>query len=68
MAVMALTFAFTHPESIVRVLLYLPSYALTYTTRQDETTPLHELFLAAEGIVFAMVIGSFACYHIYLIS
>ncbi|KIK01889.1 hypothetical protein K443DRAFT_97841 [Laccaria amethystina LaAM-08-1] len=33
-----------------------------------EFTPVHELGLAFAGIVFSLVIGSFACYHLYLIS
>ncbi|KAF8644686.1 hypothetical protein AX16_008346 [Volvariella volvacea WC 439] len=33
----------------------------------NEVTPIHQLFLSAMGCVFALVIGSFFCYHVYLI-
>ena len=35
---------------------------------QDEHTPVHAMFVAFYGIVITMVIGSFCCYHLYLIS
>ncbi|KDR82861.1 hypothetical protein GALMADRAFT_57084 [Galerina marginata CBS 339.88] len=33
----------------------------------NEFTPVHELVLAFTGGVFSLIVGSFACYHIYLI-
>jgi len=38
------------------------------TSVPDDTTPIHELLLIAAGLVFALVVGSFTIYHIYLIS
>ncbi|KAH0585932.1 hypothetical protein H2248_007219 [Termitomyces sp. 'cryptogamus'] len=35
---------------------------------QDVNTPIHELFLAALGVIFSMVIGPFLGYHVYLVS
>jgi palmitoyltransferase len=29
--------------------------------------PLHALFLAFYAVVFALVMGSFYCYHLYLV-
>ncbi|KZT27453.1 zf-DHHC-domain-containing protein [Neolentinus lepideus HHB14362 ss-1] len=43
-------------------------YAFTNPFEMDDRTPLHMLFLFAEGFVFSFVIGSFLVYHIYLIS
>ncbi|OBZ71210.1 Palmitoyltransferase PFA3 [Grifola frondosa] len=43
-------------------------YAFTNPLSIDETTPLHEMFLAFYGVVISMVIGSFLGYHIYLIT
>ncbi|EIN13020.1 zf-DHHC-domain-containing protein [Punctularia strigosozonata HHB-11173 SS5] len=43
-------------------------FAFTHYESIDETTPLHELFLAAEGLIFAMVVGSFVAYHLYLVT
>ncbi|TRM70305.1 DHHC palmitoyltransferase-domain-containing protein [Schizophyllum amplum] len=34
----------------------------------DDITPIHEISLAFYGIVITIVIGSFLCYHLYLIS
>ncbi|KIJ62536.1 hypothetical protein HYDPIDRAFT_182622 [Hydnomerulius pinastri MD-312] len=34
----------------------------------DQATPVHELFLTAAGVIFALVVGSFTIYHMYLIS
>ncbi|KAH7885434.1 DHHC palmitoyltransferase-domain-containing protein [Phlebopus sp. FC_14] len=34
----------------------------------DQTTPIHELFLTAAGMIFGVVVGSFTVYHMYLIS
>jgi palmitoyltransferase len=38
------------------------------TSVPDETTPIHELLLTAAGSIFAIVVGSFTIYHMYLIS
>jgi hypothetical protein len=35
---------------------------------QDQATPVHELLLAAAGVIFTLVVGSFLVYHIYLIT
>lgn len=35
---------------------------------QDESTPVHELLLAAAGVIFTLVVGSFLVYHVYLIT
>ncbi|RDB14738.1 Palmitoyltransferase PFA3 [Hypsizygus marmoreus] len=37
-----------------------------YTVNAD--TPIHELFLAAAGLIFSLVVGSFFLYHVYLVS
>ncbi|KAG2039499.1 DHHC palmitoyltransferase-domain-containing protein [Suillus americanus] len=34
----------------------------------DQATPVHELLLAAAGVIFTLVVGSFLVYHIYLIT
>ncbi|KAG9315944.1 DHHC palmitoyltransferase-domain-containing protein [Chiua virens] len=38
------------------------------TSVPDDTTPIHELLLTAAGFIFAIVVGSFTIYHMYLIS
>ncbi|EPQ50961.1 zf-DHHC-domain-containing protein [Gloeophyllum trabeum ATCC 11539] len=43
-------------------------FAFTHPLDVDEKTPIHELFIFAEGFVFSLVIGSFLIYHIYLVS
>ncbi|KAF8120586.1 DHHC palmitoyltransferase-domain-containing protein [Boletus edulis] len=40
----------------------------TLQLRLDDATPVHELLLTAAGLVFAIVVGSFTIYHMYLIS
>ncbi|PFH53308.1 hypothetical protein AMATHDRAFT_55144 [Amanita thiersii Skay4041] len=49
----------------------MSAYALWYSFSNpydvDVYTPIHEMCLALAGIVFALVIGSFFSYHIYLI-
>ncbi|TFY55645.1 hypothetical protein EVG20_g9244 [Dentipellis fragilis] len=46
--------------------------ALTFAFRNplsiDELTPVHELFLSFYCLVFAIVIGPFFVYHLYLVS
>jgi len=42
-------------------------YAFRNPFTINEFTPVHEIILAFTGGVFALIIGSFACYHIYLI-
>ena len=37
-------------------------------SRQDETTPVHELGIGFSGLVITAVVGSFLVYHLYLIS
>lgn len=44
------------------------TFAFQHPLSIDEVTPVHELFLAAYGLIFAFVIGSFLCYHIYLVA
>ena len=34
---------------------------------QNEMTPVHMLLLSFAGCAFALVLGSFLCYHIYLV-
>ncbi|KAG1742297.1 uncharacterized protein EDB91DRAFT_305286 [Suillus paluster] len=34
----------------------------------DQSTPVHELLLAAAGVIFTLVVGSFWVYHVYLIT
>ncbi|ETW81424.1 hypothetical protein HETIRDRAFT_318448 [Heterobasidion irregulare TC 32-1] len=43
------------------------SFAFRNPLAIDPVTPVNELFLAFAGVVFTMVIGSFFCYHIYLV-
>jgi len=43
-------------------------YAFNNPFGVDPTTPLHELFLGFYGMIIALVIGSFFCYHLYLVS
>jgi hypothetical protein len=43
-------------------------YAFNNPYSLNPSTPVHEMFLAFDGLVFVMVIGSFSGYHIYLIS
>ncbi|KAF8550808.1 zf-DHHC-domain-containing protein [Imleria badia] len=38
------------------------------TSVPDDATPIHELLLTAAGFIFAVVVGSFTIYHVYLIS
>ena len=35
---------------------------------QDETTAVNALLLAVTGIIFAITIGSFFGYHVYLVT
>ncbi|KAJ3570099.1 hypothetical protein NP233_g4624 [Leucocoprinus birnbaumii] len=43
-------------------------YAFNNPLAVNEYTPIHEMALAFAGAVFTLVIGSFLCYHLYLIS
>ncbi|KAF9533080.1 DHHC palmitoyltransferase-domain-containing protein [Crepidotus variabilis] len=43
-------------------------YSFNHPFVVNEVTPIHELVLMFYGAVFALIVGSFACYHIYLIS
>ncbi|KIK69775.1 hypothetical protein GYMLUDRAFT_150783 [Collybiopsis luxurians FD-317 M1] len=43
-------------------------YAFNNPYAVDEMTPVHEILLTFAGIAFALVIGSFFSYHIYLVS
>ncbi|KXN88085.1 Palmitoyltransferase PFA3 [Leucoagaricus sp. SymC.cos] len=43
-------------------------YAFNNPYAVNEFTPVHELGLTAAGLIFTLVIGSFLCYHLYLIS
>ncbi|KAF9464119.1 DHHC palmitoyltransferase-domain-containing protein [Collybia nuda] len=43
-------------------------YAFHNPFTVNEATPIQELILAFIGIIFTLVIGSFLCYHFYLIS
>jgi len=43
-------------------------YSFHHPFEVSETTPVHELILAAYGVVFSIVIGPFAAYHYYLIT
>ena len=38
-----------------------------FCNKQDELMPLHGIFLTFYALVFALVIGSFYCYHLYLV-
>jgi palmitoyltransferase ZDHHC2/15/20 len=66
-----LVFAFSHPLAIVRSSpLPLPAnkpLAETNLDVQNEITPVHMLLLSFAGCAFALVIGSFLIYHIYLV-
>lgn len=44
------------------------SYAFQNPYNIDDSTPIHELILAFTGLIVTFVVGSFLCYHIYLIS
>ncbi|KZT64248.1 zf-DHHC-domain-containing protein [Daedalea quercina L-15889] len=41
-------------------------FAFTNPLAIDESTPLHDIYLAFYGIIMALVFGSFWMYHIYL--
>jgi palmitoyltransferase len=41
-------------------------YAFSNPYGVSEVTPVHELFLACTGIIFAAIVGSFFGYHVYL--
>jgi len=43
-------------------------YAFNNPYAIDESTPVHEIILTFAGITFALVIGSFFIYHLYLVS
>ncbi|KAF9562589.1 zf-DHHC-domain-containing protein [Agrocybe pediades] len=43
-------------------------YAFSHPFVVNELTPVHEIGLAFAGAIFSLLIGSFAGYHIYLIS
>lgn len=68
--------AFVHFLTCISILaLYIAAVAIdaiVYSFSNpyvvDEITPVHELVLAAYGLIFAMVITPFAGYHFYLIS
>ncbi|KAL1719204.1 DHHC palmitoyltransferase-domain-containing protein [Schizophyllum commune] len=68
--------AFVHFLTTVTLLaMYITvicSRALLFAFRNpyavDDTTPIHEITLAFYGAVITIVIGSFLCYHLYLIS
>ncbi|KAF9061450.1 DHHC palmitoyltransferase-domain-containing protein [Rhodocollybia butyracea] len=43
-------------------------YAFNNPYSIDESTPIHEILLTFAGVTFALVIGSFFIYHVYLVS
>ncbi|KAF7364839.1 Palmitoyltransferase [Mycena venus] len=50
------------------VMFTAPSHiALAYPSTQNELMPLHAIFLTFYAIVFTLVMGSFYCYHLYLV-
>ena len=49
-------------------LFFSVSYRHSDSLFQDDTTPIHEISLAFYGAVITIVVGSFLCYHLYLIS
>lgn len=51
-------------ETVTKIVLGL--YFILF--KQHELTPVHELIITFAGIIFALVIGPFAAYHLYLIS
>ncbi|KAJ7601034.1 DHHC palmitoyltransferase-domain-containing protein [Mycena floridula] len=53
---------------IAVICIFALIFAFTNPYAIDQTTPIHELLLAAAGIVFSFVVGSFFCYHLYLVS
>ena len=65
----ALLFAFRNPYAVVSTRFsFSVSYCQSDLLSQDDTTPIHEISLAFYGAVITIVIGSFLCYHFYLIS
>lgn len=68
MSISALWYAFHNPFTIVSPEYRLLSISDELMVTQNEATPVHELILAFAGIIFTLVIGSFFCYHLYLIS
>ncbi|KAI0789801.1 zf-DHHC-domain-containing protein [Abortiporus biennis] len=42
-------------------------FAFTNPISIDETTPVHEMFLAFAGIIITIVVGPFFLYHMYLV-
>jgi palmitoyltransferase ZDHHC2/15/20 len=65
-----LIFAFSHPLVIVSLSFFFlgkQSRPLNNTVDQNELTPVHMLLLSFAGGAFALVIGSFLGYHIYLV-
>lgn len=68
-SIFALWFAFSNPIAVVSSVY--PSFILhvySHQQIQDENLPIHELFLAFDGIVFSLVVGSFCGWHLYLVS
>lgn len=67
-SISAVYYAFENPLSIVST-FDLPRVG-TYLNVivQDDQTPLHEMSLALGGIIFAMMIGPFLVYHMFLVT
>ncbi|KNZ73199.1 Palmitoyltransferase ZDHHC15 [Termitomyces sp. J132] len=65
-SIFALIYAFNDPYVMVRHSLTIARQPVEIG--QDVNTPIHELFLAALGVIFSMVIGPFLGYHVYLVS
>ena len=69
LCIQAVYFAFTNPLAIVSTAqapIRLPYSNSVYIAAQDESTPLHDIYLAFYGIIMGLVFGSFWTYHLYL--
>jgi len=53
---------------IAVVSIFALVFAFNNPFEVHEFTPVHEIGLAFAGVVFTLVVGSFWCYHLYLIT
>ncbi|KAJ7213924.1 DHHC palmitoyltransferase-domain-containing protein [Mycena pura] len=61
---LCITLASTYIAVVCAFVLW---HAFEDPLRMDELMPLHGIFLTFYALVFALVMGSFYCYHLYLV-
>lgn len=54
--------------AVVSIFALIYAFSNPYALAEPSSTPIHEIFLAFDGLIFSLVMGSFLGYHIYLIS